>query len=463
MTDQPPAFLSGVLDRRHILTGADAEPYCTDWRGLFHGTALAVLRPGTAAQVASCVAACAKAGIAVVPQGGNTGLCGGATPQDGQVVLSLSRLNAVRDLDPVDFTITLEAGVTLQAARMAADQAGLMLPLSLASGGSAQIGGLVATNAGGNATLRFGNMRELVLGLEVVLPDGRIWNGLRRLRKDNTGIALRQLFIGSEGTLGIVTACCLRLVPAPTQREVTLVAVPSARAALDLLGLMRRADEAALHAFEYISGAALRMVLAQMECTDPFEKDWPDYVLIELAGNRPGLRTTLNNALAAAIERDLACDAVVASSEAQRNALWRLRENQADAQARAGATVKNDISVPVSSVPALIENATHICEALVPGVQVVPFGHLGDGNIHFNLVAPAGSDPAAFLALGEALMQAVGEVARALDGSFSAEHGVGQLKRGLLQEWRGGVEMELMRRVKSALDPTGLLNPGKVL
>ncbi len=451
--------LCGIVGPGHVLRGADAAPFCTDWRGLFSGTALAVVRPADAAQVAECVAACAAEGAGVVAQGGNTGLCGGATPHDGEVVFWLGRLNRVRDVDAMDLVMEVEAGVTLQAARLAAAGAGLDLPLGIASEGSAQIGGVLATNAGGTATLRHGTARDLALGLEVVLADGRIWNGLRRLRKDNTGYALTKLFVGSEGTLGIITAACLRLVPAARTREVAFAAVASAEAALALLGLLRRADDAGLAAFEYISGAALRLALAQIEgVSDPMASPALHYVLVEMSSPRMDapLRPVLEAVLAEALEGGLVTDAVLAGSEAQRAGLWRLRDGLAEAQQRAGPTVKNDISVPISRIPDFLRQAGAVCEALVPGVGVVPFGHFGDGNIHFNLMVPNAS-------LGEGLMHAVGQVARGLGGSFSAEHGVGQLKIGLLAEWRGGVEMDIFRVLKNALDHGNVLNPGKLL
>jgi len=450
--------LAGVVGAAHVA----ADVACTDWRGLFTGPARALVRPGSTAEVAACVAVCAAHGAAVVAMGGNTGLCGGATPLGGEVVIALGRLNRIRALKDVDCVLVVEAGVPLDAARAAAAGVGLELPLSLASGGSAQIGGLVSTNAGGNSTLRYGNMREQVLGLEVVLADGRVWNGLRRLRKDNTGYALRQLFVGAEGTLGIVTAACLRLVPAEPVREVAFVALPGVAQVIELLGRVRRAAGPALHAFEYLSGAALRMVVAEMAgCRDPFGAPAPAYALIELASGDADLRARLEGLLASAMEDGVASDAVVAGSQAQAAAFWRLREGQAAAQARAGANVKNDISVPIARIPDFVAAATAACRAILPDVRVVDFGHAGDGNIHFNLVEPVGQ-AAAFVACSGALMEAVSGVARGLEGSFSAEHGVGQLKAGLLAEWRGGVELEMMRRVKGALDPAGLMNPGKV-
>jgi len=450
--------LAGIVGERFVLRGAEAAPFERDWRGLYAGAALCVLRPGDAAEVAACVAACAEAGVAVVPQGGNTGLCGGAAPGDGEVVLSLGRLDRIRDIDAADLVMEAEAGVSLLAARVAAAERGLALPLSIASEGSAQLGGVIATNAGGTATLRHGCARDLVLGLEVVLADGCIWNGMRRLRKDNTGYALTRLFAGSEGTLGIITAACLRLVPAARSREVALAAVASPEAALEVLGKLRRADDAALAAYEYISGTALRLAVAWVEgVSDPLGAPAAHYVLIELASPRVDapLRVVLESVLAEAMEAGLVLDAVLALSEAQRDGLWRLRETLAEAQQLAGPNVKNDISVPISRIPEFLRQAGAACSALAPGAEMAPFGHFGDGNIHFNVMLPEAS-------MGAVLMHAVSEVARGMGGSFSAEHGIGQLKTGLLAEWRGGVEMDVFAAIKGALDPGGVLNPGKI-
>ena len=381
-------------------------------------------------------------------------------------MLSLSRLNRVRGIDPIDMTMEIEAGVTLKAAQEAAAEAGCLLPLSISSEGSAQIGGVLATNAGGNNTVRYGNARDLVLGLEVVLTDGQVWNGLRRLHKDNTGYCLRQLFVGSEGTLGIITAAVLKLYPQPRETAVALCAIGSPEAALDLFNRLQQHDPASVQAYEYMSGLGVDLVLQHIPgATLPFRDPAPAYVLVELATPREGaeLRGSLEAVLGAAMEAGIVADAVIAESGAQRAALWRLREEHSEAQKLAGASVKNDVSVPVSKVPELIRRATEVCERLVPGIRCVPFGHLGDGNIHFNLVQPEGADPAAFLARDHELMDAVNEIVRDLDGSFSAEHGIGLLKPYMMPEWRGGAELDLMRRIKQALDPRGLLNPGKLL
>ncbi len=468
----PPALiasLAAALGPGGMLTDpADTAPYATDWRGLYHGRTAAVLRPATTAEVSECVRLCATARVPLVPQGGNTSMVGGAVPaEDGsQLVISLSRLNRVRALDPLDLTLTIEAGVTLKAAQEKAAEAGCLLPLSIGSEGTAEIGGVLATNAGGNNTLRYGNARERVLGLEVVLADGSVWDGLRRLRKDNTGYCLRQLFVGSEGTLGIITAAVLRLEPAPAERIAAFASLPSPEAALALLGRLQRHDASALVAFEYMSAAGIGLVLAHIPGARlPLAAPASHYALIELASPRTdaGLAAGLETVLAAAIEEGEVSDTAIAASEAQRLAFWKLREEHSEAQRLAGASVKNDVSVPVPSIPAFLARATHAGAAIVPGIRVVPFGHLGDGNIHFNFVQPEGMAPAAFLAHGEALMEAVNAVVRDLGGSFSAEHGIGRLKPPILAQWRAGAELDLMRRIKAALDPHGLLNPGKVL
>ena len=356
--------------------------------------------------------------------------------------------------------MTIEAGVTLKAAQDAAAAAGCLLPLSIGSEGTAQFGGILSTNAGGNNTVRYGNARDLVLGLEVVLPDGQIWNGLRRLRKDNTGYCLRQFFVGAEGTLGIITAAVLKLVPRPVETEVALCAVASPEAALALFSRFHRHDAAAVQAFEYMAGMGMAFTLRHIPgAVLPLAEASPHYALVELATPRPGagLRGMLEQVLESALEAGEVQDAAIAESAAQRTALWKLREEHSEAQKREGASIKNDVSVPVSRVPELIARATAACESLMPGIRVVAFGHMGDGNIHFNLEQPTDMDAAAFLARDHEIMDAVGEVVRDLDGSFSAEHGVGKLKPYMMPGWRGGAELALMQRIKHAIDPLGLM------
>ena len=475
MTDAPTTLPPALLDALSTLLGprglvtdpADMEPFLSDWRGLYHGASPALLRPANTAELAAAMRLLGQAGVAVVPQGGNTSMVGGAMPDESgrQVVLSLARMNRIRDIDPVDMTMVAEAGVILKNAQDAAAEAGCLFPLSLSAEGSATIGGVLATNAGGNNTVRYGNARDLLMGIEVVLPDGSVIEGLRRLRKDNTGFALRQLFAGSEGTLGIITAAVLRLFPRPRTTALALCAMADEDAALALFRRFRDRDEGSVRSFEYMSGAGMDFVTSLIEgATLPLAGRADHYVLVDLASSRPDadLRGLMEAVLEEALEAGEVLDAALPESEAQAANLWRLREEHAEAQKRAGGNVKNDVSVPVSRVPELIRRSAEAMRALVPGCRPVPFGHMGDGNIHMNVVQPEGMEPAAFMARAHDLMEAVNAVVRDLDGSFSAEHGVGRLKTDMLADWRGGAEYEAMRRIKAALDPQGLMNPGKV-
>jgi FAD/FMN-containing dehydrogenase len=462
------ALIEIVGEKGCLFEPADTAPFCEDYRQLFKGRVQAVVRPATTDEVARVVRLCAERRIGIVPQGGNTGMVGGAVPsEDGsQIVLSLSRLNRIRDIDPVDLTMTIDAGVVLKKAQEAVLAENCMLPISLSSEGSAQIGGVLSANAGGNNTVRYGNARDLVLGLEVVLPNGDVWNGLRRLRKDNTGYCLRQLFVGAEGTLGIITAAVLKLVPRPRELAVAFCAVPSAQAALDLFVLCRQHHHEAIQAFEYMSGAGLRIVLKHIADTRlPLETPADHYALVELAdvAADANLREKLEETLGRAMDAGLVLDAVLAGSSAERLALWNLREEHSEAQKRAGANVRNDVTVPVSKVPQFIVEATEACQRRFPGIRVVSFGHMGDGNIHFNGVQPEGGSGPDFLRQSHDITDTINAVVRKYDGSFSAEHGVGRLKPYLLKAWRGGAELETMRRIKAALDPLGIMNPGKVL
>lgn len=461
--------LAALLGPRGLLTDpADLAPHLSDWRALYRGRTPCVIRPASTGELAAAVRLCAAAGAPIVPQGGNTSMVGGATPDESgrQVVLSLARMNRIRDLDPVDMTMTAEAGVVVKAAQEAAERAGCLFPLSFGGEGTAMVGGVLSTNAGGNTTVRYGNARELMLGLEVVLPDGQIWNGLRRLRKDNTGYALRHLFVGAEGTLGIITAAVLRLFPRPRETEVAFCAVADEDAALALFRRFRDRDESAVRAFEYMSGLGVDLAVRHIEgCAWPLAQRADHVVLVDLASSRPdaGLRALIEAVLEEALEAGEVLDAAIAESEAQRGALWRIREEHPEAQRREGASVKNDVSVPVSRVPELIRRASEACRAMMPGIRPVPFGHMGDGNIHMNLEQPEGMDPAAFLARSHDIMETVNAVVRDLGGSFSAEHGIGRLKTDMMEDWRGGAELDVMRRIKAALDPQGIMNPGKVL
>jgi len=460
------ARLAAIVGPAHVLTAAaDLAPYLGEERGLYRGSALAAVRPGSTAETAAVVAACAKAGAAVVPQGGNTGLCGGGVPDDGAVVVSTERLTRIRAVDAVDFTLTAEAGCVLAGLQDAAAGAGCLFPLSLGSEGSCRIGGNLSTNAGGVGVLRYGNARDLVLGLEVVLPDGRVWDGLRLLRKDNTGYDLKHLFIGAEGTLGIITACVVKLFPAPREIETALVALPDPQAGLAVLAAARRASGDAVTACELVPRIGLELGMAHVPgVRDPFDRPHPWYLLVELSSSRPGgLRMALEEVLAGAIEAGSARDAVLAESGDQRKALWRIREGVPEAQKKEGGSIKHDVAVATSRVPELIARCTPAVEAALPGVRVVAFGHMGDGNIHFNLTQPPGADKAAFLGQWERMNRIVHDIVADMGGSVSAEHGIGRLKRAEMARYKSQVELDLMRAVKTAFDPAGRMNPGKVL
>jgi FAD/FMN-containing dehydrogenase len=462
------ARLKGIVGDANVLSAdEDVASYLTDWRDRFHGAALAVVRPATTAEVAAVVVTCAELRIGIVPQGGNTGMCGGATPDatGTQVVLSLARLNRIRALDAVNATVTAEAGVPLAAVQAAAAGAGLLFPLSLASEGSCTIGGNLSTNAGGTAVLRFGNARDLTLGIEVVLADGRIWNGLRALRKDNTGYDLKQLFIGGEGTLGIVTAATLKLFPAPRTQVTALCAVPSVATAVELLAHLKSALGDRLTGFELISAFAMSLSVRHPPANPHPLPGHPWYVLVQAddsATDAP-LAALAEAALMSAVGEAIALDAVVAQSGDQAGRLWSLRENISEAQRREGPNIKHDISLPVSAIADFLPECDAALTAAFPGSRLVVFGHLGDGNLHYNLSAPEGVAAQSFLANAVAANRIVHDCVARFHGSFSAEHGVGQLKRSELLRYKSGVEIEMMRAVKAALDPTNLMNPGKIL
>ncbi len=441
------------------------QPYLREERGLFQGRCAAVVQPANTDEVARVVELCAEARVPIVPHGGNTGLVGGGVPRGG-LVLSTARLNRIRAIDAVNRTMTVEAGVILANVQAAADEAGALFPLSLAAEGSCRIGGNLATNAGGTNVLRYGNARDLVLGLEVVLPDGRIWNGLRSLRKNNTGYDLKQLFLGSEGTLGIITAAVLRLFPKPRASETALAAVASVEAAVDLFRRFNDVAGDALTAFELMSRTAVEFCVAHIPgCAEPFGRPHPWYVLLVLTSPRvrDALRDTLEETLGSAYEAGLVLDASVAQSERQRAQLWRLRESVSEAQKHEGGSIKNDVSLPLSRVAEFVDRACRAVERALPGIRAVTFGHLGDGNIHFNLSQPVGTARHAYLAEWDRIERLVSDIAAELDGSFSAEHGIGELKRESLLRYKSEVEIDLMRRLKRALDPNNIMNPGKII
>ena len=465
------AELTAVTGTHGITTDADAlEPHVTEWRGLYRGRTPVMVAPATTAEAAGILRICHAQRIGVVPQGGNTGLVGGAIPASTaaapQIVLSAHRLKAIRALDPDNYTITAEAGCLLADVQAAAEAADRFFPLSLAAEGSCQLGGNVSTNAGGTNVLRYGNTRDLVLGLEVVLPDGRVYEGLRGLRKDNTGYDVKQLFIGAEGTLGFITAATCKLFPPPRSLSTAFVAIAEPADAIALQSRARVTLGDQLIAFELINRRAVDFVLAHIpDVRDPFASAHPWYALLELGSAGPGAAADaqMEAFLEEGLQSGHLVDAVLAQNSGQRAELWRLRHSISEAQKRGGAGIKHDISVPVSRIPEFLTAAGRVVAEQIPGVQVVAFGHLGDGNLHFNLNQPDAMDAGAFLDLWEPVSLAVHSVAADLGGSFSAEHGVGALKRRDLARWRGGVELDLMRAVKAAIDPTGIMNPGKVL
>jgi FAD/FMN-containing dehydrogenase len=467
MPEELTAALRAIVGGRHVLTGADMGPYLREWRDLFHGKAACVVRPGSTAEVSAIMALADAHDVPVVPQGGNTGLVGGQIPiaEGREIILSLTRMNALRAIDPAGDTMIVEAGMTLKAAQAAADEAGRLFPLSLASEGSCTIGGNLGANAGGTAVLAYGNARDLCLGLEVVLADGRVWNGLTTLRKDNTGYDLKNLFIGSEGTLGVITAAALKLWPKPKSRATGFVAVPSPQAALALLGLAREMTGGMVTTFELIPRIGIEFVVRHgAGARDPLAAPSPWYVLVELSSQaQAGVAETLEAVLAAAFEQELATDAVIAASLDQAGALWKLRELLSEVQGREGGSIKQDISVPVADVPAFLARAIAAVEALIPGCRPVPFGHMGDGNIHFNISQPVGADKAAFLARWGEVDEAIHAILHEMHGSISAEHGIGRLKRDLLPAVKDPVGLAMMRAIKTTLDPKGLMNPGAVL
>lgn len=463
--------LRNRVGARQVLTGADAEPYALDWRERYRGRALAVVRPGTAEEAASVVRLCADDGIPIVPQGGNTGLCGAATPDASgrAVILSLRRLNRIRGIDTDNDTVEVEAGCLLESLQGAAREARRLFPLSLAAEGSCTIGGNLATNAGGTEVLRYGSMREQALGLEVVTAGGEVWHGLRGLRKDNTGYDLRDLFIGSEGTLGVITAATLRLYPLPAAQRTALLALDSLAAAVALLARARAGFGPALTAFELMSAYCLESVVRCFpQQRLPFDgpsggKPW--YVLVELSDSESEAhaRARFEAVLGEAIAAGCAADAVIAESLAQSRDLWHLRESIPLAEKRLGKSVKHDISVPVSRMIAFVEGTNAALRAAFPGIRNVVFGHLGDGNLHYNVARGGDWTEEALLARQAEVYELVHGRVHAAGGSISAEHGIGQLKRGMLPRYKDPVEMRLMHGIKSALDPRGIMNPGKVL
>jgi len=456
-----------VGPRGWIADPVEQGPYLTEARRLWRGATRLVVRPAATEEVAAVVRICAEAKLPIVPQGGNTGLVGGGVPpEDGRnIVLALGRMDRVRAIDPVNFTMTVEAGCILANLHDAATEVDRLFPLSLGAEGSCQIGGNLSTNAGGIAVLRYGNTRELVLGIEVVLPDGQIWDGLRGLRKDNTGYDLKQLFIGGEGTLGIITAATLKLFPKPREIETAFLGLSRVEDVMALFARARAATADQLTAFELIPRAGLDLALANIPGTvDPLAEPHPWYVLLEMASSETesGLRALLDRLLETALEENLVADGVIAESGQQAKQLWHIREAIVEAQLYSGS-IKHDVSVPVSRVADFIIRASDSVTDRLPGIRPIAFGHVGDGNIHFNLTQPEGADTAAYLARWQEFNDIVHGVVRELRGSISAEHGVGRLKRDEITHYKPSVEIELMCRIKRALDPDNIMNPGKLV
>jgi FAD/FMN-containing dehydrogenase len=444
------------------------EPFLTDFRKLYHGASPLVLLPHSVDEVARILRICDREEVAVVPHGGNTSYCGGATPDESgtQIVLSLAKLNRVRHIDAANNSMIIEAGCTLAAAQSAAREAQRLFPLSLGSEGSAQIGGNLSTNAGGTAVLRYGMMRDLVLGLEVVLADGRVLHGLKSLRKDNTGYDMKSLFVGAEGTLGIITAASLKLFPAPADTATALVGVDSPRHALDLLALLRTAAGDQVTSFELMPRLAVELTVKHITgVADPLDQGTPWHVLIDLSSPNPhqDLLALLTAALEDAAARGIIADAMLANSIAQSEAMWKLRETIPDAQRLHGASLKHDVSVPLSAIPTLIEEGAALVRRLAPEGDVLSYGHAGDGNLHFNVSQKPGADIRNFMARGPMLEHAIFDLVERLGGSISAEHGIGRLKAAEFARRADPVELAAMHQLKRALDPKGILNPGKVL
>jgi len=450
-----------------IKDASDIAAYCKSWRDDWHGSVPVVLRPASAEETAALVKICAKHKVRIVPQGGRTGLTGASQPHNdnSEVIINMERMTRILDVDLANDTMTVEAGVVLKEIQDAADKANRFFPLSLGAEGSCRIGGNISTNAGGVQVLRYGNTRALVLGLEVVLPDGQVWNGLRGLRKDNTGYDLKQLFIAGEGTLGIITKAVLRMFPKPTATETAWIALESPQAGVELLAHMKAAMGDTISAFELICRQIVDLLLSGVPGhTDPIADVHPWYVLMDVSGQgAPGsLKEPLTDALGAAAEKGLIIDAVIASSGAQAAKMWRMREDMAQAQQSAGGSIGHDVSVPVSRIPEFIVRADKAVEAAYPGVRHCAFGHVGDGNMHYNPIKPLNWDGARFKGERAKINRIVHDIVTELGGSISAEHGIGQLRQAENLHYKSAVEIDLMRKIKAAIDPDNIMNPGKV-
>ena len=471
--DKLPELSKDILDKITKVVGAkgilinstDMEPYLKESRGIFVGNSPAIIRPKSTTEVAAVVKICSEHKVAMVPQGGNTGLCGGGIAS-GEIIINLERLNKVRDVDPYNYTMTVDAGCILAELQKTAEENSRYFPLSLGAEGSCQIGGNLATNAGGTAVLRYGNTRELTLGLEVVLPNGKIWDGLKSLRKDNTGYNLKQIFIGSEGTLGVITGAVMKLFPIPLERQTSFVALKNLETVIELLSKARLASADTISTFELIPRIGLDLSLKHFPGTvDPMLDKHEYYALIEFesGSKNSGLNLVMERFLSEAHEEELLVDAVICQSVNQREQMWFIREGMVLAQSLEGASIKNDVSVPISKVPEFIHRANTVLSNYFPGIRPIAFGHIGDGNIHYNLQQPIGADNEKFLSRWHDITDMVVEIVDDLKGSFSAEHGIGMFKVNELLKYKSAVEIELMQNIKKSFDPTGIMNPGKIL
>ncbi|GLQ06532.1 FAD-binding oxidoreductase [Sneathiella chinensis] len=460
--------LAAIVGPKGLITDEkDMGGFLTEWRDKYQGKALAIALPDSTEQVAEIVRLCAETGTPIVPQGGNTGLVGGSIPFDGgdELILSLRRMNKVRDVDAGSGTLTVDAGCILADLQKVAEEHGFMFPLRIGSEGSCQIGGNISTNAGGVQVLHYGNTREQVLGIEAVLPDGQVWDGLTSLRKDNTGYDLKQLFIGAEGTLGIITGAVVKMYPRPRYQQVAMIAIPDPAAAVSFLGLARRLSGDQVTAIELIPRIAIDLVVRHVpDFTDPMPAPYDWQILVELSSSAtPDLKGLMESILEEGFEAGVVLDAIIPDSIAQQERLWMLREEISGAQKPEGGSIKHDISVPVSKIPDFIKAADEAVDKVVPGFRPVTFGHIGDGNLHYNPLQPVGMDKQEFLGKWEEVSRTVHDIAASFRGSISAEHGIGRMKKNDLPRYKQAVEIDMMRKIKAALDPQGIMNPGKVL
>lgn len=453
-----------AVEPKGVIEGADRAPFLSEWRDRWPGEAALIVAPASTEEVARVVKICADHNVAITPQGGNTGLVGGQIPYGTEILLSLKRMRTIRDVSPLGNTMTVDAGVTLAAAQDAAKAADRLFPLSIGSEGSCQIGGVISTNAGGVNVLRYGNMRDLVLGIEAVLPNGEIWNGLKRLRKDNTGYDLKQLFIGAEGTLGVVTGAVLKLFPRPSEFVTAFAGTPSAEDAVALLSYAQQATGGLVSSFELISRQAVELVLKHIpETRDPLSGRHPWYVLMECSASGGDLRASVEALLGAALEKGVVADAAIADSERQAKDFWRVRHSISEAINGEGLGARHDVSVPTADIPAFLQKADAVVASAAPGARIVAFGHIGDGNVHYDVVPPAGAGKHALDDRRKSIESQVYDVILSFNGSISAEHGVGRHKRDAVAARKSPLELSMMRALKHAIDPQGIMNPGKML